>query len=70
MVNNEVDLAEGVNLGGITTKLLHSGSHGSKVHDGGDAGEVLKKDSCWLEWDFEILFRCVLPVENCFDVSS
>ena len=70
MVNNKVNLAEGVDFGRISTKLLHGGSHSGQVNYSGYTGEVLKEDSGWFEWDFEILFRCGFPVENCFDVSS
>lgn len=55
VVNNEVSLAEWVDLFRITTKLLHGSSHSGEVNDGRDTSEILEEDTGWLERNLNIL---------------
>ena len=70
MVNDEVGLAERVDLVGITAELLHSSTHGSQVDDGWDASKVLEENTSWLEGNLEVLLGGDLPVQDSLDVSS
>jgi hypothetical protein len=51
VIDDEIDWAEWVDLGWITTESLHSISHGGKIDNGWDSSEILQDDSCWLERD-------------------
>jgi hypothetical protein len=39
VINDEVNGAEGVYLGGVTTETLHGVTHGSEINDGGHTTE-------------------------------
>ena len=70
VINNEIGLAERVDLVGVTTELLHSSTHGGEINDGWDTSEVLKEDASWLEGNLEVLLRGNLPVQDSLNISS
>jgi hypothetical protein len=56
VVDNKIDWAQWIDLLGITSESDHGVSHGGEINDGWDTGEILKNDSGWFEWDFDLLF--------------
>lgn len=69
MVNNKVNWTERIDLAWITTKAIHGITHRSQVDDCWDTREVLKDDSGWEEWDFNIFLRSASPVEDLLNVT-
>ena len=70
MVNNQVDLAEGVDFVGITTEVVHGGTHSSEINDGRHSSEILQQDTCGLERNFFVLLGLDVPVEDSIDVLA
>ena len=70
VVDNEVSLAEWVDLIGITPELLHGCAHGSQIDDSGHTRKVLQEDSGWFEGNLEVLLRGLIPVKDGLDVSG
>lgn len=68
VINDQVDWHEGVNLGRVTSKALHSVTHGSEIHNSWYTSEVLQDDSGGAEGNLSIVLRRLLPVEDGFDV--
>ena len=69
MVNNEVNLTERIDFVRVTSKILHSGPHCSKIYNSRHSGEILEDHSGWLKWHFNVLFRCFLPVDDVLNVG-
>lgn len=70
MIDDEVDLAEGIDFFWVASKFLHGCAHSGQIDNSWHTGEVLKDDTCWFEWYFHVEFRRLLPVEDVFDIGS
>lgn len=70
MIDDEIDWAEWVDLGWITSKSLHGISHGSKIDNSWDSSEILQDDSSWLERDIGAGLRVLLPSKNVLNIAS
>ena len=68
MVDDEINLAERVDLGGLFTHLGHCSSHGSEVNNGWYTREILQNNSSRLERDLHTFWRVVLPVKDGLNV--
>lgn len=68
VIDNEIDLAGGIDLFRITTKSFDGISHGGEINNEGDTCEVLENDSSRFERYFDVLCRINLPVENLLDI--
>jgi hypothetical protein len=71
MVDDEVDGAVGVDIGGVAVVLFDCISESCEVDDEGDSGEVLEDDSCRFEGYLFLWWRCgylvfggLVPVED------
>ena len=70
MIDDEVDLAEGIDFFGVASKLLHGCAHCGQIDNSWDTGEVLEDDTSGFEWNFHVELGSLLPVEDVFDVGS
>jgi hypothetical protein len=69
MIDDEIDWHQWVDLGRITSKALHSSSHGSKIYHGRYTREVLEDYAGWAERDFFVILRALDPVKDLLDIS-
>jgi|LakMenEpi03Aug12_release.lakeMendotaPanAssembly.Ray.scaffolds.fasta_scaffold3656440_1 hypothetical protein len=70
MVNNKINLTKRIDKVGVSTKLLHSSTHGGQVYNSGYTRKILEKNTSGLKWNFNIILGSLLPVKDCFYVGS
>lgn len=68
MIDDKINRAERVDLIGFSSEFFDRVSHGSKINDGWDTGEILKDDSGRSERDFDLFRAFLFPVEDGVDV--
>jgi hypothetical protein len=68
VINNQVDLAKGIDLGWVQFHFVYSSSHGSEINDGWDTSEVLQNNSGRFEWNLNTILSVVDPVEDSLDI--
>jgi len=69
VIDDQVDWAQRVDLGWITTEALHGITHGSEINNCGHAREILENNSRWQERNFDIVLRRVNPVKDLLNVG-
>jgi hypothetical protein len=70
VVYNQINWAERIDLFWITSEPDHSISHGCQINYSRYTSKILENDSCWFEWDFDLLFGFLLPVEDVFNIAG
>jgi hypothetical protein len=68
VIDDQINWNLRVNLHWINSKLGNCISHSSKIYNCWNTGEILEKNSSWLEWNFYVLSVSDLPVEDFFNV--
>jgi hypothetical protein len=56
VVNNQINWAKRIDFFWITSEPDHCISHGGQVNDSRYTSKILEDNSCWFEWDFDLLF--------------
>ena len=68
VIHDEIDWAEGVDLGRVGSHSLDCVSHGGQINYCWYAGEILEDDSGGFEGNFNLRFGKLFPVEDVFYV--
>lgn len=69
VIDDEVHLAQRVDLARISAHLLASSTHGSEVNNSGHTGEILKDDTGRLERNLYHLLGILLPIQDGLNVG-
>ena len=70
VIDDEVDRLERVDLRSVAAESRERVAHCGEVHDRGNSGEILEKDSRGAERDFFLLLAADVPVCQRFDVLA
>lgn len=69
MVNDEINLAEWINLVWFSPKVDDRVSHGSEINNEWDSSEILENNSSWFKGNFDIILIVLLPVKNLLNIG-
>ena len=68
VVNDEINLAERIDLFGVSAQSCTGSSHGCKIYDRRYTSKILQNNPSGFERNFYALLGVLFPIENCFDI--